>query len=96
MDDRTVGAKTETPDHALLRDPLALREDRSKFPEVKAKPGSRVRPLVLIVIATLLGLGIYRGATAIRAPKNLPRNNKTPLRPRSVWRLLEPGTSRSW
>lgn len=69
MDDRTVGAKTETPDHALLRDPLALREDRSKFPEVKAKPGSRVRPLVLIVIATLLGLGIYRGATAIRAPK---------------------------
>ncbi len=69
MDDRTVGAKTETRDHALLRDPLALREDRSKFPEVKAKPGSRVRPLVLIVIAILLGLGIYRGATAIRAPK---------------------------
>ena len=80
MDDRTVGAKTETPDHALLRDPPALRVDRSKFPEVKAKPGSRLRPLVLIVIAILLGLGIYRGATAIRAPKEstTEQQNTTP------------------
>jgi membrane fusion protein, multidrug efflux system len=69
MDDRTVGAKTEASDHALLSDPTALRDDRSKFPEVKAKPGSRLRPLVLIGVAILLGLGIYRVTTAPRTPQ---------------------------
>jgi membrane fusion protein, multidrug efflux system len=80
MDDRTVGAKTEKQEHALLRDPSALRDDRGKFPEVKAKPGSRLRPLVLIVLAILLGFGIYRVATAIKAPKEstTEQQNTTP------------------
>jgi multidrug efflux system membrane fusion protein len=69
MDDRTVGAKTEAPDDTFLHDRTALRDDRSKFPEVKAKPGSRLRPLILIGVAILLGFGIYRVITAIRAPK---------------------------
>jgi membrane fusion protein, multidrug efflux system len=83
MDDRTVGAKTEAPDDTFLRDRTALRDDRSKFPEVKTKPGSRLRPLVLIGAAILLGLGIYRVSTAILTPKESttePQNAPQPVR----------------
>ena len=83
MDDRTVGAKTEAPDDTFLRDRTALRDDRSKFPEVKTKPGSRLRPLVLIGAAILLGLGIYRVSTAILTPKESttePQNVPQPVR----------------
>jgi membrane fusion protein, multidrug efflux system len=83
MDDRTVGAKTEAPDDTFLRDRTALRDDRSKFPEVKTKSGSRLRPLVLIGAAILLGLGIYRVSTAIRTPKESttePQNAPQPVR----------------
>jgi membrane fusion protein, multidrug efflux system len=83
MDDRTVGAKTEAPDDTLLRDRTVLRDDRSKFPEVKTKPGSRLRPLVLIGAAILLGLGIYRVSTAILTPKESttePQNAPQPVR----------------
>ena len=83
MDDRTVGAKTEASDDTFLRDRTALRDDRSKFPEVKTKPGSRLRPLVLIGAAILLGLGIYRVSTAILTPKESttePQNAPQPVR----------------
>jgi multidrug efflux system membrane fusion protein len=83
MDDRTVGAKTESPDDTFLRDRTALRDDRSKFPEVKTKPGSRLRPIVLIGATILLGLGIYRISTAILTPKESttePQNAPQPVR----------------
>jgi multidrug efflux system membrane fusion protein len=70
MDDRPPGAKAEAPDELLLRDGAAFRDDLGKLPGVKAKPRSRLRPIVLLGIAVLLGLGIYRVITAVQAPKD--------------------------
>ncbi|MGH6794959.1 MAG: efflux RND transporter periplasmic adaptor subunit, partial [Methylocella sp.] len=69
MDDRTQGTETEAPDKALLREGDAFRDDPSKLPDVKAKPRSRLRPLFLLGLAVLLGLGIYRITAALRAPE---------------------------
>ena len=68
MDDRTHGAKTEAANEIILRDGTHFSGRSGKVPDVKAKPRSRLRPILLLGIAVLLGLGLYRIATAVRAP----------------------------
>jgi multidrug efflux system membrane fusion protein len=84
MDERTHGAKIEAPDETNLRDGTALRDHTGKLPDVKAKPGSRLRPVFLLGIAVLLGLGIYRIATAILAPKETGADQQTAPQPVGV------------
>lgn len=68
MDDRAHGAETDGTKQIGLRDGISLRDEPRKAPDVKARPRSRLRPIVLIGIAVLLGFGLYRLATAVRAP----------------------------
>lgn len=84
MDDWTHGAKTEAPDGTFLRDGTAFRDDKGKLPGVKAKPRSRLRSVVLLGIAVLLGLGIYRVSTALRAPKESGADQQTAPQPVGV------------
>src|SRR3984893_466452 len=85
MDDRTHGAKIEASDDMLRRDDATgLREDRAMPPGIKAKPGSRLRPIFLLGIAVLLGLGIYRIAGTLRAPRDSGRGQETAPQPVSV------------
>ncbi len=85
MDDRTHGAKIEASDDMLLRDDGAgLREDRAMPPATKAKPGSRLRPIFLLGIAVLLGLGIYRITGTLRAPRESGRGQETAPQPVGV------------
>jgi membrane fusion protein, multidrug efflux system len=85
MDDRTHGAKIEASDDMLLRDDgTGLREDRTMPPGTKAKPGSRLRPIFLLGFAVLLGLGIYRIAETLRAPRDSGRGQETAPQPVGV------------
>ncbi|MGI8570005.1 MAG: efflux RND transporter periplasmic adaptor subunit [Methylocella sp.] len=85
MDDRTHGTKIEASDDMLLRDgSTGLREDRAMPPGTKAKPGSRLRPIFLLGIAVLLGLGIYRITGTFRAPKDSGRGEETAPQPVGV------------
>jgi len=84
MDDWTHGAKTEAPGGTFLRDGTAFRDDKGKLPGVKAKPRSRLRSVVLLGIAVLLGLGIYRVSTALRAPKESGADQQTAPQPVGV------------
>jgi multidrug efflux system membrane fusion protein len=85
MDDRTHGAKTETSNDMLLRDDATgLREDKAMPPATKAKPGSRLRPVFLLGIAVLLGLGIYRITGTLRAPRDSGRGQETAPQPVGV------------
>src|SRR5205807_6376539 len=77
MDDRPHGAKIEASDDMLLRDGgTGLREDRAMPPATKAKPRSRLRPIFLLGIAVLLGLGIYRITGTFQAPKDTSRRGQ--------------------
>jgi membrane fusion protein, multidrug efflux system len=74
MDDRTHGANIEASDDTLLRDDSTdLHEDRATPPGTKAKPRSRLRPIFVLGIAVLLGLGIYRITATLQAPKDSSR-----------------------
>jgi len=85
MDDRTHGAKIEASDDMLRRDDgTGLREDRAMPPRIKAKPGSRLRPIFLLGIAVLLGLGIYRITGTLRAPRDSGRGQETAPQPVGV------------
>jgi multidrug efflux system membrane fusion protein len=85
MDDRTHGAKIETSNDMLLRDDgTGLREDRVMPPGTKAKPRSRLRPIFLLGIAVLLGLGIYRITETLRTPKDSSRGQETAPQPVGV------------
>src|SRR3984893_10074066 len=84
MDDRTHGADTEGPNRAFLREGDAFRDAPSKLPDVKAKPGSRLRPIFLVGIAVLLGLGIYRITETLRAPRDSGRGQETAPQPVGV------------
>ena len=85
MDDRTHGAKIEASDDMLLRDDgTGLREDRAMPPATKAKPRSRLRPIFLLGIAVLLGLGIYRITGTFRAPRDSGRGQETAPQPVGV------------
>jgi multidrug efflux system membrane fusion protein len=85
MDDRTHGVKIEASDDMLLRDGgTSLREDRAMPPGTKAKPRSRLRPVFLLGIAVLLGLGIYRITETLRAPKDSGRGQETAPQPVGV------------
>jgi len=85
MDDRTHGAKTEASDDMLRRDGgTGLREDRAMPPGTKAKPGSRLRPIFLLGIAVLLGLGIYRITETLWAPRDSGRGQETAPQPVGV------------
>ncbi|MDQ6869306.1 MAG: efflux RND transporter periplasmic adaptor subunit [Pseudomonadota bacterium] len=85
MDDRTRGAKIEASDDMLLRDDgTGLREDRIMPPGTKAKPGSRLRPIFLLGVAVLLGLGIYRITGTLRAPRDSGRGQETAPQPVDV------------
>ncbi|HEY8031999.1 MAG TPA: efflux RND transporter periplasmic adaptor subunit [Methylocella sp.] len=85
MDDRTHGAKLESPDDMHLRDGgTSLREDKVMPPGTKAKPRSRLRPVFLLGIAILLGLGIYRIAGTFRAPRNSIRSQEAAPQPVGV------------
>lgn len=69
MDDRTRGAKTGAPDDMFMREgDAAFRDDTVKSPDEKVKPRSRLRPIVVLGVAVLLGLGIYRLTATGRAP----------------------------
>ncbi|MGB8897962.1 MAG: biotin/lipoyl-binding protein, partial [Methylocella sp.] len=85
MDDRTHGAKIEASDDMLLLDDgTGLREDRAVPPGTKAKPRSRLRPIFLLGIAVLLGLGIYRITETLRAPRESGRGQETAPQPVGV------------
>jgi membrane fusion protein, multidrug efflux system len=86
MDDRTHGAKIQASDDTLLRDDgTGLREDKAMPPGTKTKPGSRLRPIFLLGVAVLLGLGIYRITGTLQAPKDSGRGgNKTAPQPVGV------------
>src|ERR1700732_1601501 len=85
MDDLTHGAKIEASDDMLLRDDgTGLREDRAMPPGTKAKPRSRLRPIFLLGVAVLLGLGIYRITGTLRAPKDTSRGQETAPQPVGV------------
>jgi membrane fusion protein, multidrug efflux system len=84
MDDRSHGAKIEAPDETSLRDGTALRDAPGNLPDVKAKPRSRLRPIFLLGLAVLLGLGLYRIATAIRAPNETGAKQQTAPQPVGV------------
>ncbi|MGA7384211.1 MAG: efflux RND transporter periplasmic adaptor subunit, partial [Methylocella sp.] len=77
MDDRTHGANTEVSDDMLLRDDrTGLREDKVMPPGIKPKPRARLRPIFVLGIAALLGLGVYRITETLRAPKNPSRGQE--------------------
>jgi multidrug efflux system membrane fusion protein len=77
MDDRTHGAKIVASDDMLLRDDgTAFRDYPSKLPDQKTKPKSRLRPIFLLGIAVLLGLGIYRITGTLLAPKDSSRSEE--------------------
>jgi len=85
MDDRAHGAKLEASDDTFLReDDTGLREDRAMPPGAKAKPRSRLRPVFLLGIAVLLGLGIYRITGTLQAPKERSRGEETAPQPVGV------------
>jgi len=85
MDDRTHGAKIEASDDMLLRDDgTGLREDRAMPPGTKAKLESRLRPIFLLGLAVLLGLGIYRITGTLRAPRDSGRGQETAPQPVGV------------
>jgi membrane fusion protein, multidrug efflux system len=85
MDDRTHGAKTEASDHILLRDDgVGLREGRAMPHGTKTKPRSRLRPILLLGMAILLGLGIYRITGTLRAPSDSGRGRETAPQPVGV------------
>ncbi|HUI21035.1 MAG TPA: MdtA/MuxA family multidrug efflux RND transporter periplasmic adaptor subunit [Methylocella sp.] len=69
MDDLTDRAKTEVAAETYLRDGTAGRDYARKLPDQKARPKARLWPLVLLGVAVLLGFGLYRIATAFRAPR---------------------------
>src|SRR6202023_963041 len=85
MDDRTHGAKIEASDDMLLRDDgTGLREDKAMPPGTKAKRRSRLRPIFLVGIAVLLGLGIYRITGTLRTPRESGRGQETAPQPVGV------------
>jgi multidrug efflux system membrane fusion protein len=86
MDDRSHGAKIEASDEMLLRDgDTGLREDRAMPPATKAKPRSWLRPIFLLGMAVLLGLGIYRITGTPRTPGDSGRaQEKTAPQPVGV------------
>src|ERR1700730_346108 len=85
MDDRSHGANIEASDDMLLRDDgTSLREDKVMPPGTKARPRSRLRPIVLLGIAVLLGLGIYRITGTLRAPRESSRGQETAPQPVGV------------
>jgi multidrug efflux system membrane fusion protein len=85
MDDRTHGAKIEASDDTLLRDDrTGLREGKVTPPGTKPKPESRLRPIFLLGVAVLLGLGIYRITGTFRAPRDSGRGQETAPQPVGV------------
>jgi multidrug efflux system membrane fusion protein len=85
MDDRTQGTNTEVSDDMLLRDDgTSLREDKVMPPGTKPRPRSRLRPIFLLGIAVLLGLGIYRITETLRAPRESGRGQETAPQPVGV------------
>jgi multidrug efflux system membrane fusion protein len=85
MDDRTHRAKTDISDSAFLRDDgTAYRDYPSKLPDQKVKPKSRLRPIVLLGVAVLIGLGIYRITETLRAPRDSGRGQETAPQPVGV------------
>src|ERR1700730_10534770 len=85
MDDRTHGAKIEASDDMLLRDGCTgLRKDKAMPPGTKAKRRSRLRPIFLVGIAVLLGLGIYRITGTLRTPRESGRGQETAPQPVGV------------
>jgi multidrug efflux system membrane fusion protein len=85
MDDRTHGAKIETSNDMLLRDDgTGLREDKVMPPGTKPRPRSRRRPIFVLGIAVLLGLGIYRITETLRAPRESSRGQETAPQPVGV------------
>jgi multidrug efflux system membrane fusion protein len=84
MDDWIDRPKTEVPAETSLRDGTVFRDDPRKLPDVKAKPRSRRWPIVVLGIAVLLGLGIYRIATAFRAPRDTGADQQNTPQPVGV------------
>ena len=68
----------------------AFRDDKAKLPGTKAKPRSRLRLIILLGIAVLLGLGIYRFTTERSSAKKLGPSSAKPRRSRSAWPLSAP------
>jgi multidrug efflux system membrane fusion protein len=59
-----------------LREGDAFRDYPGKLPDQKTKSKSRLRPIFLLGIAVLLGLGIYRITGTLHAPKDSSRGGE--------------------
>jgi multidrug efflux system membrane fusion protein len=85
MDERSGWPNTETADGVMLRERTApFPKDRAKHPDIKARPGSRLRPLVWLGLVALLAFGIYRFAATVYAPKEPGPNEQATPQPVGV------------
>jgi membrane fusion protein, multidrug efflux system len=70
MDDRTDRVKAEVPDLTIFRDRIpGFPGDRTKVPETKVKPGSRLRTFAVLGLLALLVFAGYRIISAIHSSK---------------------------
>jgi membrane fusion protein, multidrug efflux system len=80
MDKPTHWPTIEIPDDVMLREKTPpVHEERTKEPETKIKPRSRLRPFIALALLILLSLGVYRIAAVVYAPKEpAPSQQATP------------------
>jgi multidrug efflux system membrane fusion protein len=72
MDDRTRTEDHEVVDDLFLRDAAPrVRKDQSAPPDLETRRRGRLGPIFLIVLAIILGLGVYRITTTIQTPKDV-------------------------
>ncbi|WP_051952984.1 MdtA/MuxA family multidrug efflux RND transporter periplasmic adaptor subunit [Methylocapsa aurea] len=82
MDDRTRNVEKDIPDalpNAFVRRDAgtAFREAQTPPPDARTRPRGRLAPIFLLVVAVLIGLGVYRIATTVETPKDAGRNRQT-------------------
>lgn len=59
----------------------AFREERVAPPDVKTRPRSRLRPMVLLGLAVLIAFGTYRFVTSVRTPADSSRVERNAPQP---------------
>src|ERR1700730_15226891 len=85
MDDRTDRAKVEVPDLTIFRDRTPdFPGDRTRLPETKVKPGSRLRTFAVLGLLALLVLAGYRIMSAIPSSKGPGRGQQAAPQPVAV------------
>ena len=84
MDEMTHRAKFDAPNETYLRDGVALRDDRSKKPDLTTKPRAKPQLGIWLGLALLLGFGIYRVVSVIGSPKEANTDRLTAPQPVGV------------